>query len=411
MVANVHEIFLKFKTNLSEFGKNVKGANYVMKQNQQQLKAQAKGFHDWGNKGAKAAGKFRLLMHGLRGFRMEMLGVMFFGMAMQRFFNGLLKPALQITGVFELWTSILQILFLPVALMVLDWVIKLMDWISGLSEKTKKMIGIFALAGAGIGAFLFIFGQFFLGIGSIIVALGSLGIGLIGLLGPLGLIAAGIFTMAGGFGKLWDIIKIGAGGVLSMLDTLWENFLDIPMVTAFFEKIGVDVEKLKDPLESFKKFISGIWGKIKEKYEIAVLIMRTTWNRVLFKMKNKFIETWNEMKNKLNTWIKDNFDTSIEDMVAGIQKVIDKVQELLSLFNKNNFLKNFFKGADIVGREGYFSALWDALQSKSQQMVLGEPNYSFSPTVNVNASSNVDIEQLKTQLSSQWNEDFVRLSR
>jgi hypothetical protein len=36
---------------------------------------------------------------------------------------------------------------------------------------------------------------------------------------------------------------------------------------------------------------------------------------------------------------------------------------------------------------------------------------SFSPTIIVNASSNVDIEMLKSQLSSQWADDLARLSR
>ena len=52
---------------------------------------------------------FRRATVGLYGFRMEMLSTMFFGMAMQRTFMGLLRPAFQAAGVFDIFQSILEI--------------------------------------------------------------------------------------------------------------------------------------------------------------------------------------------------------------------------------------------------------------------------------------------------------------
>ena len=90
--------------------------------------------------------RVRFLTHGFRGFRMELLGVMFFGMGIQKFFTGLIKPALTITGVFKLWSTILSILFLPVALKLLDWTIEFMEWLNK-SERMQKFIRLVTIIG------------------------------------------------------------------------------------------------------------------------------------------------------------------------------------------------------------------------------------------------------------------------
>ena len=73
---------------------------------------------------------------------------------MKRFFQGLLQPALDIVGVFDVFTTTLQILFLPVALQILDWALWLMDRVGGLSEFWKKFIGWVALGGVILGTAL-----------------------------------------------------------------------------------------------------------------------------------------------------------------------------------------------------------------------------------------------------------------
>jgi len=64
-----------------------------------------KKFNDGGgessNRLARVGNKLRMAITGLKGFKMEMLGIMFFGMAMQRMFTGLLKPSAQLVGLVE----------------------------------------------------------------------------------------------------------------------------------------------------------------------------------------------------------------------------------------------------------------------------------------------------------------------
>lgn len=52
-------------------------------------------------------------------FQFEFLGLMFAGMALQQTMFGLFNPAMQTAGVFELFGTILELFFLPVALLLL----------------------------------------------------------------------------------------------------------------------------------------------------------------------------------------------------------------------------------------------------------------------------------------------------
>ena len=124
--------------------------------------------------GRSVANSARMMTHGLRGFRMEMLGVMFFGMMLQRTFLGLLQPAMEAFGVFDLFRLMLLVLFIPTIQMLFPLILGLINYFMNLDDSTKKLIGIFVLIGAAVGTALFIFGTFMLGIGSVILALGSL---------------------------------------------------------------------------------------------------------------------------------------------------------------------------------------------------------------------------------------------
>lgn len=140
--------------------------------------------------GGRMANSVRNSTHGLRGFRMEMLGVMFFGMAMQRMFTGLLRPVMEAFGVFDLFRLMLLVLFIPIMELMFPVILKVMEFFMNLSESTKLIIGSFVLIGAAVGAALFILGTLALGIGSLILVFK-------GLFGWLGLIAAGIAGVAG----------------------------------------------------------------------------------------------------------------------------------------------------------------------------------------------------------------------
>ena len=134
------------------------------------------------NKGAAESstrmGKFGLRMRfattGLRGFRMEMLGIMFFGMGIKRLFTGFLQPAFEAAGIFKIWGDILKILFLPIAMALLGPMLSLLNFVINMPGPLKKAIGVFALMGVALGTLLFLFGSITLGFGSLLLGLGTL---------------------------------------------------------------------------------------------------------------------------------------------------------------------------------------------------------------------------------------------
>src|SRR3990167_894163 len=136
-MAVIEEVILRLRV-ISE---DLKGFNQAMGMSMENFKKMNKANVTIANTGARLANRFRMLTHGMRGFRMEMLSVMFFGMGINRFFSGLLQPAMEAAGIFELISTTLQILFLPVALMLLDVLMPILDWFLNLPEGVQVAIG------------------------------------------------------------------------------------------------------------------------------------------------------------------------------------------------------------------------------------------------------------------------------
>ena len=189
---------------------------------------------------------FRNMAHGFKGFRMEALGVMFFGAGLQKFFGGLLEPAGKLVGIFDLLNTTLGLVFLPIMLKMQAAFLPLMMFLISLPEPVKLLIGVFTILGALFGGVLFLVGMFTLGIGALIVMFGSVG-------AAMGLAAAvfGIFVIA---------INV-VGSVILIAILVWKT-----KFFGFMEFIGNTFESIKLLLasawEDFKKgpegWVSGI---------------------------------------------------------------------------------------------------------------------------------------------------------
>ena len=294
--------FTREKENLTRFAKKFNGLGSVMGMSLQEFRKFDDGTGRLNKRMMKQVGtmgrlglRVRHLTHGFRGFKMELLGVMFFGMGVQKFFTGLIKPALQAVGLFKLWASILTILFLPVALKLLDWTIKFMEWLNK-SEAMQKFIRWVTIIGAVLGGVLFFIGMFGLGIGSMIIAFGAvitpilLAVGaFFGFITSMVKSKVGILAMIAAFiglaptvkatgdevkaqGGIWSMItgwiSTAVGKIISKVDEMWERFLDWGPITRFIEGMGLGVdaiEKLKNPIATIGNFFSTMWDKFLKK--------------------------------------------------------------------------------------------------------------------------------------------------
>lgn len=100
-------------------------------------------------------------------FKMELLGIMFFGMAMAGMFMGILQPAMDTFGIFDLITNALKVGLIP----TMEKIQPIIQWLAEAFMDSpdwfKGMVGGIAVVGAVAGTFLFLAGQLALGLDSI----------------------------------------------------------------------------------------------------------------------------------------------------------------------------------------------------------------------------------------------------
>lgn len=223
-----------------------------------------------------------------QGFRFELLGVMFAGMALQRVSMGLLRPALKAAGVFDLWSSILKILFLPVALEVLDAMMGILNWVQGLSESQKKLVGFATMGAVALGFLGLMLGQVGLAVQSINLLLPAQI--------TLGSIAAGVWsTMAGaisgaaaavaGFlgitvGSLLIILAAIVGAVVLLNEAWANNWLGIRQI------VGEAVKFIGDNLHHLVNgALLGMVGALDLVIKTVNKLFNKDWDTLSDKMK------------------------------------------------------------------------------------------------------------------------------
>ncbi len=200
------------------------------------------------------------LVQSTKRFKMELLSVMFFGMAVQRFFGALTKGSLEASGAMNVWSTITMLMGLPVAMSLTKGLLWLLKMWSKLGKGTQKTISIILYAGMALGAILMIIGTVGLGIGGISLFFGNLfpvaatkfsaaiaaaGGGLKGFLtivGPIiiGVLAViiGAFRAFSGFlkGDWWKIVSgilLAVAGVVALVLGGWIPALVVLAIAAF----------------------------------------------------------------------------------------------------------------------------------------------------------------------------------
>ncbi len=276
---------------LNRIKKDTQGFGAVMSAPLDQLKVMDDRFKGMDTSGGKFAFRLRQVTHGMRGFRMEMLGVMFFGMAIMRMFGGLTRTSMEWFGVTEILTPALGLLFMPIGSFMSDVALKFLDWTESLTESQKNWLNILLALTIGLGAFFALVGTLALGIGSLILVFGGIGfaiaamsiisaviigIGFIvsgvvllisGKLEGIGLVIMGIGFILLLFIGWWALIPIAVGAAIFLIIKHWDEiklFLGrvFSAIGGWFKKWFW--EKPKEWLNSLLDFVKNIFSKIKD---------------------------------------------------------------------------------------------------------------------------------------------------
>jgi len=260
----------ELKTQVKSVKGFLNGFGVVAGMTQRQFKAFGGSLKNVTNLGVQFGSKMRMWTSGLRGFRMEMLGVMFFGMAMSRMFSQMFQPVSEVFGVFELWRVMLQVTFLPIMAILMPFLISFMEFFMNLPEPVQTVLGVMALLGMIFGKILFVVGTLALGIGSLFQT-----------------------STITGLIKFWGLIKgffswlltAAAATIAAVILTI------IGMVVAWKENfnqmkewVDVLIEGVKNIFGGLIEFFKGLWETISSAmtgdWEGMIEGLKTMWNGV-----------------------------------------------------------------------------------------------------------------------------------
>ena len=225
---------------------------------------------EFSNTFARFASNIRMVIQGMQGFRFEALSALFAGMQLQRMATNLLTPAFELAGIFELFGTILELLFLPAALSVLDWVIDLLNWVTELDEETKMFLGLLVV---GIGIF-----------GALTFALSMLNMVLSGswaLLAPLAAL----------FGVVLIIIGILEGNLYLLAIGIGVVAVALMFMTAAAAKIIIIILAIIVVVALLYKHWDTIWPAMQKGFESFVHAIGESMNILLNTVLWPFIKT------------------------------------------------------------------------------------------------------------------------
>lgn len=395
--------------------------------------------------GGRVGSRIREMTHGFRGFRMEMLGVMFFGMGMVHLFSRMLRPAAELYSMFEIWGQTLQIVFLPIMTLLFPIFMSFVEVLINMGEPVQMLIGTFTVLGLVVGMIIMLIGMLALGIGSIIlVGVSTIvtAIGIVGaVVGTLTLIIVGIVMIMKDKFEGIGLIIMGIGIILLLFISWWALIpiavgIAVYLIIKYWGKI---VDFFKSSWEFIKKIFKSSWNWIKQmffKYHLVGIIIKN-WTKI----KTFFSTIWEGIKNIFSgAWLK--IKGTVKGMVTGIASIftnsaVSIKTAILSIFPKwaRNMIWNFGKftisiftkksgGGDSKGgsEKGLNDFIWrpgqspirinpnDTLVGTKSGMGTGGGGITINQVLNVTTSNRDEIDRAIRENNMRLVDDVKRLT-
>ena len=338
-----------------------------------------------------------------QGFRMELLGVMFAGMALYRTFGGLIRQQMELWGVTDMFSSTLSVVFAPLMEMLQPILMTLLEWFMNLPEPVQKSIGIFTLLAAIFGGVLILVGQIGLGLFSISKLFG------VDLTSSI-MKAGGLLKWLGGlFSGLTAPIIIAITSIVAIVIGMYlawkENFLGMKKVVEFLIKsvkqmFGGLIDIIKGALMIVKGIFKGDFTMVKEG---VVKIFKGLGNFLLGFWKTIMATTTAIIIGALRVVY-----GVVKVIIDGIGWIIGKAGKLFGFSGEPAFKLPSFQTGGIMPHNGL------AYLHKGEKIIpANQVNNMASPTITINAtvSNDYDVRRLADELKKYWVTDFERVSQ
>jgi len=304
---------------------------------------------------------------GMRRFRTEMLSVMFFGIGIRRMFMGWIRPAAEALGIFDIFSTTLEVVFLPIMEAILPIILSIANAFMNLSPSIQMVIGAFALIGIAAGTVLAFIGAIVLGLSGLIMAFGGAGVASAGLAGAISAAGGAIISALGSI-LPWGLL---IAGIIITVFLAWKtNLFGIRNITKTVINIIITLFKAFGNIVSYifkivVRVITIAFNIISVPFRIIGSFFAGLINELLPGTGSAWQKLWN-LISRVTSAVWNVIKPIFEAMIWFLDKVISKISWVTE------------KAAGIAGLAGKWTGrvlhgLWGAQYGGVVPGRLGEP--------------------------------------
>ena len=325
--------------------------------------------------------------------------------------KNLLQPALEASGVFEIWGAMLTVTFLPVAIQVQGVLTGIWAVLNKIPKPIKEVAGELILLGAVIGLAGSGLSFFLAGAGTLVAPLVSAAT-------AIGLSSSTLAMFGLTVGDVIIVIAV----IIALLGLLYTAFQNNWFGIKDLVKLVTDL--ILDYIRTFATIFKKIW---EGNWDEALIIFVKAWEKLpgrIFGIIMKVAEVLANAAVSIGTKAYEIGKGIVEWLVKGITSIGSLIAKTFWGFIPEpvkNFVGEIGKGIGNVvgaiggmfGHGGFIGGDKDYLTSSGllyEAKGSGGSNFSPNITVNAKVSNDMDIRELANKLSQYMLDDYRRLT-
>ena len=297
-------------------------------------------------------------------------------------------------------------LLLPAIKIIVGWVQKFVDWLNGMDEGTKKVVGTIALLAAALGPVLIVIGKVVSAVGTIMTIVPKVA-GVINtvktafaalnttmLANPIFLIIAAITALVAAFIYLWNTNE----DFRQFWINLWENVKEVAIavweaIKNFFSAAWEAISsKAQAVWNGIKDFFSGLWEGIKTIFSTVVEVIKT------------IITTYFNFYKTIITTVLNAIKTVFTTIWNGIKTVVTTVVTAIQTFITTawNAIKNTVTTV-LNAIKTVITTVWNAIKSAVTSVVNGIKSTITSVWNGIKSTVSSVVNSIKNTVTTVFN--------